>query len=216
MLKYYNHYLFGLISCLILLLVCDWLRGCKWQCRSCSRGMTYLRLRINYKTTGLWRHITVGFAPWVCHGPRGPAGAGDMGTYTWMIVFLSCVTARRSLKTPCIVVGFTMSAASFGESFQEQQESLFLALIAWIRVSPGVRVALQRLDKGVFSLILERGDSPHVVLAKGSAYVPHCVWSTNRAANVPLLCITFCSQRPRDPGICCLKIRVKCSVCSSM
>lgn len=58
---------------------------------------------------------------------------------------------------PRIVVSFTMNAASFGESFYEQQESLFTALIAWIRVNPWVSAAPRRLDNEILAYISEWG-----------------------------------------------------------
>lgn len=97
---------------------------------------------------GLLRKLGLGVPPWW-------GMLGGMGTYAWMIISPSCVTVCQSLKTSHIVVGFTMSAAAFGDSFQEQRESLFPALIAWIRVNPGVRVAPQRLDNVGFGLIFE-------------------------------------------------------------
>lgn len=165
----------------------------------------------------LWRCIAVGFARKA--GPRGPTGAGGMGTYTWIIIFPSCVTARWSLKTPCIVVGFTMSAASFGQSFQEQQESLFPALIAWIRVNRGVRVAPRRLDNGVFGLIFEWGDCPRVASAKGQRVCgAPCAWSRRTALQT-----CPCSASPSAVNGCEILVPVgpanygiKCLLCLSM
>lgn len=83
-------------------------------------------------------------ATWSCRGAAP-------GTYPGTVIFPSCVTARQSLKMPRIVVSFTMNAASFGESFYEQQESLFTALIAWIRVNPWVSTAPRRMDNEILA-----------------------------------------------------------------
>lgn len=131
--------------------------------------------------------------------PPGWRILGDMGMATWMIIFPSCVTARQALKTPRIVVGFTTSAASFGGSFQEQQESLFPALITRIKINPGVRVAPQRLDNRVFGLIFEWGGCLSVVMAKGQ-------WVRDAQQTCPY------STSPSAATPWCLQITIKCFI----
>lgn len=109
-------------------------------CHTCRAGHLYLHVA----TTPM------SGATWSCRG-------GAPGTYPGTIIFPSCVTACQSLKMPRIVVSFTMNAASFGESFYEQQESLFTALIAWIRVNPWVSTAPRRLDNEILASVSERG-----------------------------------------------------------